>query len=142
MILLDTDHLSHLTMPESSGHAPLLARMQEAVGEEFVTSIVNAEEIMRGWLAVISRERKVKRQINAYARLGRLFDFFADWTVLPFDDRAATEFERLWSAGARIGSMDLKIASIALVHDALLLTANRRDFEKVPGLRFENWLGE
>jgi len=116
--------------------------MQEAVGEEFVTSIVNAEEIMRGWLAVISRERKVKRQNNAYARLGRLFDFFADWTVLPFDDRAATEFERLWSAGARIGSMDLKIASIALVHDALLLTANRRDFEKVPGLRFENWLGE
>ena len=32
--------------------------------------------------------------------------------------------------------MDLKIASIVLAHDALLLTANRKDFEKVPGLRF------
>jgi tRNA(fMet)-specific endonuclease VapC len=37
--------------------------------------------------------------------------------------------------------MDLKIAAIALVHDALLLSANLRDFRKVPGLRVESWLG-
>jgi tRNA(fMet)-specific endonuclease VapC len=36
--------------------------------------------------------------------------------------------------------MDLKIAATALVHNALLLSANRRDFESVPGLRVENWL--
>lgn len=36
--------------------------------------------------------------------------------------------------------MDLKIASIALVHDALILTANLRDFSRVPGLRCANWL--
>jgi tRNA(fMet)-specific endonuclease VapC len=36
--------------------------------------------------------------------------------------------------------MDLKIAATALVNDALLLSANRRDFERVPGLRVENWL--
>ncbi len=30
--------------------------------------------------------------------------------------------------------------TVSLVHDALLLTANRSDFEQVPGLRFENWL--
>jgi predicted nucleic acid-binding protein len=35
---------------------------------------------------------------------------------------------------------DLKAACIAMANNALLLTANRRDFEKVPGLRFENWL--
>ena len=33
-----------------------------------------------------------------------------------------------------------QITSIAIASNALLLTANRRDFEKVPGLRFENWL--
>ena len=37
-------------------------------------------------------------------------------------------------------TMDLKIAAIALVNDATLLTANKRDFEQVEGLRFENWL--
>ena len=36
--------------------------------------------------------------------------------------------------------MDLKIASIALVHDALFITANLRDYSLVPNLRRENWL--
>jgi tRNA(fMet)-specific endonuclease VapC len=36
--------------------------------------------------------------------------------------------------------MDLKIACIALAHEALLLSRNLVDFEKVPGLRVENWL--
>ena len=36
--------------------------------------------------------------------------------------------------------MDLKIASIALLNDALLVTANVRDYSSVAGLRCENWL--
>ena len=40
----------------------------------------------------------------------------------------------------RIGTMDLKIASIALIKDALLLTANLREYSQVPDLRCENWL--
>jgi predicted nucleic acid-binding protein len=36
--------------------------------------------------------------------------------------------------------MDLKIACIALEHDATLLSRNAVDLEKVPGLRVENWL--
>jgi tRNA(fMet)-specific endonuclease VapC len=42
----------------------------------------------------------------------------------------------------RIGSQDLKIAAIALAQGALLLSANLRDFRKVPGLQVENWLEE
>jgi predicted nucleic acid-binding protein len=36
--------------------------------------------------------------------------------------------------------MDLKIASIVVVDNGTLLSANLRDFEKVPGLRVESWL--
>ena len=36
--------------------------------------------------------------------------------------------------------MDLKIASIALAHDAIVLTRNRVDFEQVPNLQVEDWL--
>jgi tRNA(fMet)-specific endonuclease VapC len=36
--------------------------------------------------------------------------------------------------------MDLRIACIVIEFDAILLTRNIKDFEKVPGLRFENWL--
>jgi tRNA(fMet)-specific endonuclease VapC len=38
--------------------------------------------------------------------------------------------------------MDKKIAAIAIANKALLLTANRRDYEQIPGLRFENWMDE
>jgi len=39
----------------------------------------------------------------------------------------------------RIGTMDLRIASIALVEGATVLTANASDFEKVPGLTIDDW---
>jgi hypothetical protein len=35
--------------------------------------------------------------------------------------------------------MDLKIASIALVRNVLVLSANLRDFQQVPDLRVEDW---
>jgi tRNA(fMet)-specific endonuclease VapC len=35
--------------------------------------------------------------------------------------------------------MDLKIAAIALAHNATVLTRNVKDFKLVPGLRIEDW---
>ena len=43
-------------------------------------------------------------------------------------------------ARIRIGTMDLKIAAIALANDAILLSRNLTDFSKVPALRVEDWM--
>ena len=86
------------------------------------------------------RLREVHRQLPAYERLKLLLDVLGDWEIVPFDEQAAAQFEVLRRKPLRIGSMDLKIATIALVNDSLLLTANLRDFSLVPGLRCENWL--
>jgi len=48
-------------------------------------------------------------------------------------------FERLRQQRVRIGTMDLKIAAIALEHNALGLSGNLRDFQQVPGLDVEDW---
>jgi tRNA(fMet)-specific endonuclease VapC len=72
--------------------------------------------------------------------LQRRLEFYADWTVLPWDARCAELFSDLRRQGVRIGSMDLKIACITLAQGAILLTRNSNDFAQVPGLRFENWL--
>ena len=78
--------------------------------------------------------------MSCYDRMVEMFAFFGSWQVLSFSQAAATEFKRLRQERVRIGTSDLKIASIALVENAVLLTANVRDFERVPGLQFENWI--
>jgi tRNA(fMet)-specific endonuclease VapC len=139
VILLDTDHLSVFTDERDSQHGLLNSRM-EATGEQVGCTIVNVEEVLRGWLALIHRLRDVHRQPPACVRLGQLFNVLSDSQIVPFDERAVDQFADLRRQGIRIGTMDLKIASIALVNDALLVTANLRDFSLVPGLRCENWL--
>jgi tRNA(fMet)-specific endonuclease VapC len=39
----------------------------------------------------------------------------------------------------RIGTQDLRIASIVIAQKGILVTRNSRDFEKVPNLKFEDW---
>ena len=69
-----------------------------------------------------------------------MFEFYQEFEIVAFDESAARKFDELRRQRLRIGSMDLKIAATALVHDALLLSANLSDFQRVPGLRVENWL--
>ena len=140
MILLDTDHLSVLRYPEHPRCATLSARLRARSDQGVATTVISLEEQMRGWLAEINRWRDVHRQIPAYDRLAKLIVFLGLWEIAPFDERAAGEFKRQRKQGVRIGTQDLKIASIALVQDALLLSANLRDFGRVPGLRVESWL--
>ena len=138
MLILDTDHLSHLGDPAPIG-MKLLRRLSEAA-QPVATTIVSVEENLRGWLAQIRSANTSEREIIAYNRLQRRVEFFGDWLILPWDLDAVSSLTRLRSQGVRIGTQDLRIAAIALAHDAMLLTRNTVDFGKVPGLRFENWL--
>ena len=69
-----------------------------------------------------------------------LFEFYQEFEIAVFDEAAARQFDDLRHQRIRLGTRDLKIAATALVQKALILSANLRDFEKVPGLRVENWL--
>ena len=59
--------------------------------------------------------------------------------ILEFDEAAAQEFQRVKKLYPRLGTMDLKIASIALVNQAIVLTRNNRDFRQVTGLLIRDW---
>ena len=69
-----------------------------------------------------------------------MLEFFAEWEVIPLDKQAVVQYHQLRKEKVQLGTQDLKIASIVLVHDGLLLSANLRDFKKVPGLKVKNWL--
>jgi tRNA(fMet)-specific endonuclease VapC len=140
MILLDSDHLTVLKYRNSDRFTRLTTRLQAVTDQPIGTTIINVEEQMRGWLASLAKERGVPRQVPAYRELAMLFKFFSELHVAHFTAEAATRFTDLRTAKNKIGTMDLKTACIALVNNAVLLTANRKDFERVPGLHFENWL--
>jgi tRNA(fMet)-specific endonuclease VapC len=140
MIILDSDHLSILRYHNSERAKTLIARLDQATERPIATSIVNVEEAMRGWLSAIAKERRIERQLSAYRELAELFSFFAGYTIALLDSKAAGLFNSFRKSGVKIATMDLKTACIAMANNALLLTANRKDFAKVPGLRFENWL--
>jgi tRNA(fMet)-specific endonuclease VapC len=140
VILLDTDHVSVLRMPGGDHRSRLLARLALATDDRIAIPVIAAEETMRGWLSAIAKERQARRQVYAYRELGNMFRFFAAFEVVLFEDAAAVQFDQF--SRIRIGTSDRKIAAIALVNNALLLTANRRDYEQIPNLRFENWLDD
>jgi tRNA(fMet)-specific endonuclease VapC len=58
---------------------------------------------------------------------------------LEFDDDSAKTFQDLRSQKIRIGTMDLKIASIAISRKAILVSRNLKDFEEVPNLVVKDW---
>ncbi len=140
MILLDTDPLTVLKYPDSDRYARLHGRLLAAAPELIGTTIFNVEEQMRGWLAAIAKERTLSRQITTYRELTDRFGFFVNFNIISLSTEAVDLCSGFRKSGVKIGTMDLKTACIAMANNALLLTANRRNFEKVPGLRFENWL--
>ena len=138
MVVLDTDHASELGFRSATG-LRLLERLTATGGDAVITAIT-VEEQLRGWLAQIHRASHPAKQIAAYDCLVRQIEFLALWVILAWDAAAVEAFQRLRRGRVRIGTQDLKIASITLTHDAILLTRNVQDFDQVPGLKVENWL--
>lgn len=138
MLVLDTDHMSLLEWG-GGGSMVLRERLMDVAPDQVVTTIISYEEQVRGWMAYVARARNLEQEIEAYRRLRRQLDNYRQIPVLDFDEHAATEFQRLRRARIRIGTMDLKIASVALSHDATLLSRNRADFRQVPRLKVEDW---
>jgi tRNA(fMet)-specific endonuclease VapC len=127
MVILDTNHYSELDRGSAAG--ALLRERLLTRGEQ---------PWLRGRLAQVSAD-KDRLLIHYDLFLNGLLTL-AKWRFLPWTQAAQDIFDMLHFQRVRIGTMDLRIASLALTHETLLLSRNLVDFQKVPGLRVENWL--
>ncbi len=72
-----------------------------------------------------------------------LLEFLSFFTIIPFDDRDAVEYgiirAELEKKGAMIGPLDTLLAAQAKAKELIMVTNNMREFERVEGLKIENW---
>jgi tRNA(fMet)-specific endonuclease VapC len=135
--ILDTDTVTHFFL-----NHPLVVERMRRETDDVVITVVSRIETLLGRFATLLKaadsaelmrgQRRLDEAERDLARLSR---------ILPINAAAAAEFDRLLSTKGlrRIGRGDLLIASIALANKATLVTRNRGDFRKVPGLQIENW---
>lgn len=99
MLILDTDHLSEMERGSPSGIALEVKLIRS--GDVAVSTIISAEEQLRGWLAQIAR-RDVHDQVDPYRRLQARLAFYAKWTLLPWTPGAADRYIMLRQNKVRI----------------------------------------
>jgi tRNA(fMet)-specific endonuclease VapC len=136
MILLDTDTFTL----HHAGHVKVADRASKAA-EAPRSTIVTQIEALRGRQDAVMKAEDGERLLRAQRLLLSTVQHLALFPIVPFDDAAAAEFDRLRQTKGlkKIGRADLLIASIALANKATLVTRNLKDFRKVTGLQLENW---
>ena len=143
MFLLDTDHVSILQDDEGAESAKLVERLTFQAESGVVLSIISFHEQTLGAHSYINRAVDPAVLLRGYELMFQVTRTFSLLPILPFDADADADadaaFEELARKRLRVGTMELRIAAIALSHDLTLLTRNVADFGKVPGLRTEDW---
>ncbi len=138
MIAFDTDVLTEILL----GNAAFVQRASAIpIGEQSLPVIV-IEEIMRGRLNIIRQAEAGRGSIgisNAYELFEETFRDFRRVHVLSFTSQAEALYQEWRGQGIRTATHDLRIAALCVAHSAKLISRNRRDFEKIPGLSVEFW---
>jgi tRNA(fMet)-specific endonuclease VapC len=129
MVCVDTDFLIDLSNREEKAVEKL--KEISASGDTVYTTTISMGEYYTG----------AYRSSNKEIRVAKAREFLKAFVPMTIDHESA----RLWgqlSAELRsntIGDLDLLIASIALSNKQVLLTRNKKHFERVPGLQVEGW---
>jgi tRNA(fMet)-specific endonuclease VapC len=128
--LLDTNILSDLV---KRPQGVVAARIAAVGGDQVCTSLIVAAELRYG--AAKRGSERLTNQLEA---------ILTALPVLPLEAPTDRHYGELRAAleqqGMLIGPNDLLIAAHALALDAILVTDNTREFERVQGLAIENWL--
>jgi tRNA(fMet)-specific endonuclease VapC len=138
MIALDTDIMT-LAL---HGDASIRQRLDVIPLADQGVPIVVLDELLRGRLLVIRQAEAGKGTITlpeAYDLLIKTATDAKKHTLLPFTP-AADQLVKSWKrTKIKVGMKDLRIAAIAIIQGAKLVTRNARDYAQVPGLNFEVW---
>ncbi|HEY4723957.1 MAG TPA: type II toxin-antitoxin system VapC family toxin [Anaerolineae bacterium] len=136
--MFDTDVLTAILL----GNPALVERAAAIPVREQAVPVIVIEEIMRGRLNVIRQAEAGRANVNiahAYELFEETFTDFRRIQVLSYTSQADALYQQWRQQGIRIATHDLRIAATCVAHAGILISRNRLDFERVPGLRVEFW---
>jgi tRNA(fMet)-specific endonuclease VapC len=141
LYILDTDHMSLIERLDNRAGFQIRNRMDQVLSasDSAATTVITFEEQVRGWMSRLAKAKTISQQVYDYQKLNQLLENYRAITVLDFDEKSGLQYQALLKARIRIGTMDLKIAATAIANNATLLSRNLKDFNKVPGLKVEDW---
>jgi len=109
-------------------------RFREFEIGELCISTITVSELMYGAFKSEHTEKNLKAIEN----------FLMPFEIVDYDFTASVEYGKirayLEKEGRVIGNMDMQIAGHALALDLVLVTNNTKEFERVEGLRLDNWV--
>ena len=109
-------------------------RLQNTPPNEIAVSTISVMELEYGLLLNPARGKKIRPYIE---------DIISSVHILPYGLETANYSAAIRAAlkktGKPIGSYDVLIAGIALEHGLILVTANTKEFQRIPKLHIENW---
>jgi tRNA(fMet)-specific endonuclease VapC len=135
LFVLDTDMLTLL----EEAHPAVCKKVGSVSAQAMAVTVVTVEEKLTGWYTLIRRAKKPEQFIHAYCRLAGAVNLLKPLRVLEVSPAAFDRYQDLKTQKLGIGRMDLLIAAIVLDGQDTLVTRNRHDFAKVPGLVCEDW---
>jgi tRNA(fMet)-specific endonuclease VapC len=129
MIHLDTN----IVTAYLNGNKMIMEKIKFNIDRLSISSIVVAE-----------LDYGAKSSQNAKKNLEKMYQFIDLIQVINFDLECAkicgTIKSQLRSIGKPTGESDAMIASMAIAHRAEIVTANKKHFENIEGLRIQEWL--
>jgi tRNA(fMet)-specific endonuclease VapC len=135
LFALDTDTLTHFR----TGHPKVLARVAAVPRGDVVSTVISLEEQLAGWYSRSKNAKTPALLEHAYRKLADVVEFFRDLRLLPLTVNAIARYQAPHKLHLNVGKNDLRIAAIAPENYATVVTANVRDFGRVPGLVVEDW---
>jgi tRNA(fMet)-specific endonuclease VapC len=128
--LLDTN----IVIAAMKGRPEVRTRLEAIPLSQILLSVVVLGELEFG----------VEKSVHPARNRSYLEELRETLPLMSLDDATSRNYGKiradLEKRGAKIGANDLWLAAQAITEQAILVTDNVREFSRVPGLQFENWI--
>ena len=116
------------------GEPNTLERLKSIPPSDVAISTITHMEIQYGLANIPTRATKIRPILDGICQSVQLLTFGEPEAIA-----AAQIRHHLKTTGQPIGAYDVLIAATAIANDLITVTSNIKEFERIPGIKIENW---